>query len=338
MNKYNSNFLILTQAGPKSGYGHLIRCSVIIENLILKGLSFNALMQSENGYEPVSPINFWELMNWKNKSVIKKYLALNTVVIVYSYSNEIDIFKFIFEQTGNIFFIDDLNYHAYSFGYRLQPRLREMDSNLVQSNLYQGPKIIPLRKEFFQPKRSVSPFSLSSEIKILIVLGSNISIDYFIQIAIALLSYNNKYKILILSNNEGIDIELNKLKGNFDITLIKKADSKYLSNLFLKIDLLICSGGQVIFEAIASRVAFIPIMTAINQYQTFEDMFELGVINNILRLESTDLISRIIDEIDSFLAFNKLDFMEKIYQDSIFDEFGAARLIDLTIKINEGII
>jgi spore coat polysaccharide biosynthesis predicted glycosyltransferase SpsG len=327
-------FLILSQVGPINGFGHLIRCNVIIQYLIKQTYSFRALLKSDYSEESIIIDSFWQINNWKNKSNLKEHLSENTIVLIDSYDSDEELYKFIFDIVDKVFFFDDLNYHVYPFGIRLQPRLLNDYSPIEQNRVISGPGIIPIRSDFFHLVKVTKDIEMISNYRFLLMLGSNLNIENYKKIILQILKCYSNVQFTIISNFELSDHDFVDFLSSYNVSIFRSIDGGTIAELFSNTDLLICSGGQVLLEAIAAKMTFIPVLTAQNQIQAFEDMLELGITRRIINIQNSEFIFEILEEVNAFFSGNSLCkgfFTERI----IIDEFGAERLIE-TMRNHNG--
>ena len=258
--------VIFTEAGQNIGFGHLTRCSALYDEIDKRGIEVILVVfgkEIENLLEKRKSM----LVDWKNLDFLRNFLNKTDYIIIDSYLATLEVYDFCSKNTVKCLYIDDTNRMNYPKGIILNPSLLGNVKYNTKNEVLQGKDYIILRKEFTEDK--IAHFE--KEIDVLITLGGTDIRDLIPKLLDILSSINNKLKIVVVTGK--ISENIKKLKTNY-IEIFSNIEALEMRNLILKSKFIICGCGQSIYEMLALKATFLPILIVDNQISNKEGLLK----------------------------------------------------------------
>lgn len=347
MAKLNSCFIFRVDASPNIGYGHLVRCSALAEQIYEKGndIVFATNYPEEirkvikhfkfdlidlNKFHPFSE----EEINYLSASM--KKIQHKKAFIVDSYNVTFEYLKNLKDEFPEMLFvaIDDLAEKTYPVDILINGNIYAEKLNYnrqkeLGTKLLLGPKYLLLRKEFQNP----SPHVIKDKVSDSLVIFGGGGIKTLTEITLdTLLSMNLKdVKIhVVLGENSKEYIE-DRFRNIKNIIFYHNLDAKQLRELMEKSDIAISAAGSTLYELAMCGTPTIAIVTADNQKFLIDEMDYRGL---IVKLESEDnSFQKILIDKVAFLINNRIrrEEMLKKMRD-LTNGVGSLRVITEIIK------
>ncbi|MBR8734769.1 hypothetical protein IX329_002384 [Fusobacterium necrophorum] len=258
--------VIFTEGGENIGFGHLTRCSALYDEidkrkievvLVIFGKKIEDLLGKRKSI----------LVDWKNLDFLGNFLNKTDYVIIDSYLATLEIYDFCSKNTARCLYIDDTNRMNYPKGIILNPSLSGNIKYNIKNEVLQGKDYIILRKEF--RKEKIPHFE--KEIDVLITLGGTDIRNLIPKLLDILKSINDKLKIVVITGKISEDIK--KLETDH-IKIFSNIEALEMRNLILKSNFIICGCGQSIYEMLALKAKFLPILIIDNQINNKEGLLK----------------------------------------------------------------
>ena len=223
--------LFVTSFGQE-GYGHISRCIAIsqafdklkIENLFLLNKKYNFISQNKI----VGNYN-WYKYKKKTIELIKNFdfVVLDSIKINKKYLIEI-------KNYTKLIYIND--YHRWKVSGVIHVDWTLFAKKKVNRIEIIDHKVAPLRKPFWNRKKKIIKKKIDN---IFIFFGGSDVRKFSAKIAKLIYSYNNNYKINVISSQK-INLK--------SVTSYKFLNQDKMKNLLSKADIVITSGGQTLYE------------------------------------------------------------------------------------------
>lgn len=258
--------IILTEGGQDIGFGHLTRCSALYDEIDKRGIEVVLVIYGKE-IEKLLGKRKSLLIDWKNLDFLKIFLNKTDYVIIDSYLATLEVYNFCSKNTAKCLYIDDTNRINYPQGIILNPSLSRNIKYNTKNEILQGKDYIILRKEFTEEK--IPHFE--KEIDVLITLGGTDIRNLIPKLLDILRAINDKLKITVVTGKISKDIK--KLETSH-INLFSNIEALEMRNLILKSKFIICGCGQSIYEMLALRATFLPILIIDNQISNKEGLLK----------------------------------------------------------------
>ena len=238
---------ILTEGGRKYGFGHIIRCSTLINHCHENNLEYQQYIDSDDlSIEIIKQYN-GILMDWRNSQFIKKNINYKDIVFIDSYHATLEHYEMVKNQAKKLFIIDDLCRLPYD-GYTIVNPNFCADLLLCDDNrneyLY-GEKYILLRKEFVGQKNYV----LNKEVKrVLITFGGSDVLDLTPFLITYLRSLSSRIRIEVVIGLGYTNLAEIRNVSNEQVNLHYNISARKMAKLMSEVDLGICAAGQTVNE------------------------------------------------------------------------------------------
>ncbi|SFM23559.1 Spore coat polysaccharide biosynthesis protein SpsG, predicted glycosyltransferase [Gracilibacillus orientalis] len=318
--------LIFTEGGSKSGYGHIIRCSSIYEELKALSIEVHFMICGDvKPYEMLQNIEF-EVVNWYSHAYLKKFIKKDDYCIIDSYIAEQDIYELISYLAKKCLYLDDYYRLKYPKGTVITPSLEKRVYVENSTHYIAGPNVICLRRSFTDiqtrcPDEKISNVLITlggSNLRSLILKISNHFCDRY-----STINFN-----LVVDQVEQYQAVNKKYKN---LTIYSNISADRMKQLMETADLAITGSGQTIYELLATGTPFIPLKVAENQQ---------SIINSLLKLKVVDYYFDPNDEDDLkdlMIYFeNIVDSSIKIKQNyNIIDLSGIKNIVNYLLIDHE---
>ena len=305
--KMNRRVIIFSEAGQNIGFGHLTRCSALYDEIHKRGIEVILVVfgkEIENLLGKRKNI----LVDWKNLEFLRSFLNKTDYVIIDSYLATLEVYNFCSKNAAKCLYIDDTNRINYPHGIILNPSLSENIKYNTKNKILQGKDYIILRKEFTEEK--IPHFE--KEIDVLITLGGTDIRNLIPRLLDILKSINDKLKVVVVI----------KLETDY-IEIFSNIEALEMRNLILKSKFVICGCGQSIYEMLALKAIFLPILIIDNQEKNKEFLLKNKFVEDVLDYN---------EEKEKFCnVILKQLFLER-NNNIILDVKGSKRIIDFFLE------
>jgi possible CMP-sialic acid synthetase, neuA len=258
--------VIFTEAGQNIGFGHLTRCSALYDEIDKRGIEVILVVFGKE-IENLLGKRKNRIVDWKDLEFLRSFLNKTDYIIIDSYLATLEVYDFCSKNTARCLYVDDTNRVNYPKGIILNPSLSGNIKYNTKNEVLQGKDYIILRKEFTEDK--IAHFE--KEIDVLITLGGTDIRDLIPKLLDILSSINNKLKIVVVTGK--ISENIKKLKTNY-IEIFSNIEALEMRNLILKSKFIICGCGQSIYEMLALKATFLPILIVDNQISNKEGLLK----------------------------------------------------------------
>lgn len=258
--------VIFTEAGQNIGFGHLTRCSALYDEIDKREIEVILVVFGKE-IENLLGKRKNRIVDWKDLEFLRSFLNKTDYIIIDSYLATLEVYDFCSKNTARCLYVDDTNRVNYPKGIILNPSLSGNIKYNTKNEVLQGKDYIILRKEFTEDK--IAHFE--KEIDVLITLGGTDIRDLIPKLLDILSSINNKLKIVVVTGK--ISENIKKLKTNY-IEIFSNIEALEMRNLILKSKFIICGCGQSIYEMLALKATFLPILIVDNQISNKEGLLK----------------------------------------------------------------
>jgi UDP-2,4-diacetamido-2,4,6-trideoxy-beta-L-altropyranose hydrolase len=327
------DFIILTEFGPKIGFGHLSRCISLYDEI--KNQNYNVKIILNGKYQEKEFTKNRNIVNynWIDKNFIIKNINSNNYCIVDSYLATNNILETISKAAKKVLFLDDGNRLDYPKGIVVNP---SFDIGKVkylfneECEYVWGSKYIILRYPFSDIKVRKTNVTIR---KVLITFGGTENRKLIIAIVKLLYNINNKYLFEVVSGMTSLNLCDFDIKMHDNLVIYDNIDEYKMKNLMLNADLAISSAGQTIYELISCNTPFIPIQTAENQDNNINSLLKFGLIDFKIDYHSNTFSQDMNENISRITDINFRNALILKYQ-SLIDGKGSKRIVELIINSN----
>lgn len=299
--------LILTEAGKRSGFGHLTRCIALYQAFKEKGIQPDFFINGDStALSLLKGVDF-RLANWlKDQRQIWETAKNYRVVIVDSYLAKKYFYDAISKNVdGKLVVIDDYQRLIYPKGIVINPSIYGNRLNYGgkdKRSFLLGKDFIILRKEFWSVKKKNTRKRIR---KVLITFGG--------------IDHSALIKRIINRFKDRPDLSFRV------ISVSNKADAAKMAELMLKADICISGGGQTTYELARCGLPAIGICFADNQLLNLENWQKTGFLEFIGRYNNKGLILK-IEKLLGSLNYKRLQKMSGAGK-KVVDGQGARRII-----------
>ncbi|SHH83265.1 UDP-2,4-diacetamido-2,4,6-trideoxy-beta-L-altropyranose hydrolase [Clostridium grantii] len=327
---------IFTEGSSKIGYGHIVRCSALYQELEKRNIDVEFVI---NGGKEIAEVEVLEgkkklIKNWLSKDFLINLLKEDSYSIVDSYLAEQYIYEIISSNSTKALFIDDNARINYPDGIVVNPSIYtdELDySNSGNIDYLLGSKYVILRDSFKSGRRKCIKKDIE---EILIVLGGSDIRNLTPKILSSLkVEYPNITKNVIIGKGF-CNIEQIKSVKDKNINYYYNIDGNQMKELMLKSDLAISAAGQTIYELIKTETPFIPIQVIENQNNNIKGLLKYNIAHKVLKSQSDNIIDELLKEV-KYLINYQTRLTLNIKLTGFIDGLGSARIINKLLGIDE---
>lgn len=258
---------IMTEGGIGIGFGHIMRTSVVYEELIRRNVSVKFLVDGVGVNEMLT--NYcYENINWRNEEYLATIISKEDYIIVDSYLAEEKLCHYISSIAGKALFIDDTKRITYPVGLVLNPSPigKELDYPKLKGVQYLlGAEFVILRKDFQQNFNKV----LQKQVRTVLLTLGGVDSTNTMPMLIKLLGeeYPQIKKFVVMGSSPTVKIESLLSVGD---EIYGNITAKQMRELMLKVDFAISACGQTLLEVAKVGLPTIAIQTADNQKYNVE--------------------------------------------------------------------
>lgn len=307
----NRRVVIFSEAGQNIGFGHLTRCSALYDEIDKRGIEVILVIYGE-GIENLLGKRKYKIIDWKDLEFLRNFLNQTDYLIIDSYLATMEVYDFCSKNTTKCLYIDDTNRINYPKGVILNPSLSENVKYDTKNEILQGKDYIILRKEFTEEK---IPY-FEKEIDVLISLGGTDIRNLIPKLLGILDSINNKLKIVVVTGK--ISKNIKQIETDY-IKVFSNIEALEMRNLILKSKFIICGCGQSIYEMLALKAKFLPILIIDNQISNKDGLLKYQKNIKVIDWDDMELKEYVLKY---FLGVN----FEQVELDSI--KYGTRNIIN----------
>lgn len=307
----NRRVVIFSEAGQSIGFGHLTRCSALYDEIDKRGIEVILVIYGE-GIENLLGKRKYKIIDWKDLEFLRNFLNQTDYLIIDSYLATMEVYDFCSKNTTKCLYIDDTNRINYPKGVILNPSLSENVKYDTKNEILQGKDYIILRKEFTEEK---IPY-FEKEIDVLISLGGTDIRNLIPKLLGILDSINNKLKIVVVTGK--ISKNIKQIETDY-IKVFSNIEALEMRNLILKSKFIICGCGQSIYEMLALKAKFLPILIIDNQISNKDGLLKYQKNIKVIDWDDMELKEYVLKY---FLGVN----FEQVELDSI--KYGTRNIIN----------
>lgn len=325
------NVLIFTEGGRKTGFGHIMRCISLYDEVERRGIEVELIIHSDDKLGEMIGNRRHQLMNWYSIECLTQLIQSFSYCIVDSYIASENLYQVIQKFSKTALFLDDTQRITYPEGIVVHPSLLANDAPI---NSLAGPEYIILRDTF---RKNEPKLIRPTVTNVLITLGGT-SQPSLIQALVHSICSTFQEMTFHIVNGHLTDFSLKQesdLPAN--IVLHSYVSSDEMKQLMTDSDLVITAAGQTIYELLALGIPFIPIQIVNNQKRNMQALIQKELINTTLIWESSTFAERITQE---FLRMLTSDAREQQIekQNGIVDGKGPKRIIDALFQHREEVV
>lgn len=322
----DQKILIFTEAGKEIGFGHLMRCLAIRDELKLQGVE--AIIVA-NLVEMISPDPEIIKLDWvKAPSELDSFKQVD-LVLVDSYLASEAVFHSLQSTFPNLAVIDDYNRIVYPADYIFNPNVffEQVDYALQNARIEGGKEYVILRSVF---RENNSKVLVRDKVEhILITIGGS----DFRNLLPRLINFCLKQKRISVKvvDPEGLSSHL--ATTSVEVLGEQTADQMYL--LMCEADIVISACGQSLNELASLGKPVIGICLDIDQLPNQKYYFKKGFLKQEIHWDSDNLETLILENIE-YLS-------PKIVRESLstlgvrlVDKNGVSRLCNNLLSLTNG--
>jgi UDP-2,4-diacetamido-2,4,6-trideoxy-beta-L-altropyranose hydrolase len=325
---------ILTEGSRSIGFGHIVRCIALYDELKKKKLNPHFIVSGDKN------INFHlkgknsTILNWQhNSKELRKLIENSDCIVVDSYKAAKKDYSSISKLTKLLVCIDDNNRVNYPSGIITNSALNaiKLPYPKSQNKTYLlGEKYLLLRDSF----KKVASKKTTNELKaVLITLGGSDIRNLSNQVLSLLVKhYPNLKKIVIIGSGfRKKNVEKIKQWKDKNVKLIYSPDAPTMKKYMQDVPIGISASGQTINELSRIGLPTISIVVADNQKNNALGWSKKGFTVNAGDWDDPDLFINILNGMKKLATKKERDKRTKIGQ-SLVDGLGAERIVNLIIK------
>ena len=310
-----SKVVILTEAGTRFGYGHLVRCLAIAQGFKERNIDSSFYLRGDSSPEEILDGFQWENLDWLERAPD----VAGKIVILDSYYSDVKFCKNIYFRAGEVLFIDDYNRIPYPGGFVLNSVIGAKETDYLCNNQVTclfGPDYHPLRKEFWNvPDKVVNQVVK----KVLITFGGSDTTNETPNVLKTLIALHPELEKHVVIGRGFLNIGEIKKVADQSTLLIYYPDAEKMKQLMMECDIAISAAGQTIYELARVGVPTFAVKVVDNQDAMIKRLKE---INFLIGLENIAMIP----DYNIRICFRKLGR-------SIVDGKGVQRIVESIAKI-----
>lgn len=253
--------LILTEAGTKFGYGHLMRCLAIAQGFKAENIDSTFYLRGDSNPDNILKEFIWYNQDW----LIEDLDVTGSIVIVDSYYADEQFCNKVYKTAYKVLFIDDYNRIPYPGGFVLNSVIGADGIGYPDNseiNYLLGPKYHPLRKEFWEVPEKEIKENIET---ILITFGGSDITNETPRVLKLLNEYYPLLKKNVIIGSGFSNIDEIKKAADDKTCLIMQPDAEQMKKEMLDCDIAISAAGQTIYELARVGVPTIGLCVIENQ-------------------------------------------------------------------------
>lgn len=323
---------ILTEAGPKIGYGHYFRCLSLYDELVSRGVETQMLLYGESFDAKLIGNRNIINQNWINDNDLSNKLSKKDYVIIDSYLVDSKLLQEISESSKKVLYIDDTNRLDYPNGVIVNPSLSGKYLNYSETKeqaVLTGMDYIILRESFVSLE---SKYSNKKFNRALVMVGGtdveNLTEDIINSVC---LKYTELSYDVIVPKNKIKYFE--KKYNNDNVRFYTNMSADDMITIMSGIDFAITGAGQTIFELIYLKIPFVTIQVIENQKYNARAVKEFLIEELVLQSNDTAFLKKLNDRVE-YLAVAENRTKLSTQMSGLIDGQGTKRIIDELLREN----
>lgn len=318
---------IFTEGGKQNGYGHIVRCSSLYQELEKKGIDVKFIINGDKDIVEVLGNKKHSIKNWSSENFLTELLKGDAYSIVDSYLAEQHIYETISNNSIKSLFIDDNARFNYPDGIVVNPSIYteelEYPNNLNVEYLL-GNEYVILRDSFFNSSRK----NIKKHVEeILLILGGSDIRNLTPKILTSLKTeYPDIIKNVIIGKGFQNTEEIENIKDK-NINYYYNINGNEMKEIMLKSDLAISAAGQTIYELIKTETPFIPIQVIDNQNNNIKGLLKYNIVHKVLHSENNNIINEILEEVKYLINYENRLLLNTKFRGFI-DGLGSERIVN----------
>lgn len=282
--------LVLTDAGSDVGYGHLSRCSAVVQNL---PYSSELLVHPDLGFSQENvPVFPWR----NNMSGVISYIERRGVdtLLIDSYRADRSVYEGLKELVGYVAVFDDFDRITYSVDLIINPSVAGPQYRGQVSRVVSGSDWVILRTEILQHEKKRK----HSELKhVVLTFGGADKARLFERLLPLMLELECDISVVA-----GSDVKARELESRFvepRLYVYGRLEAKNLADLFVAADLAISAGGQTLNELAFLGVPFLAIESGEDQFWNISAYVSHNVTPEHFKADAPHLEQKLRDALGS---------------------------------------
>ncbi len=271
-----SNIYIFTEAGDAIGFGHLTRCLALYEKINSKSINVKIIINGENFEKNLFNIDY-EKKDWRDIEYLSKTLNKNDYAIIDSYLADKEIYNFVSLRCKKVLYIDDNMRINYPKGIVVNPSIYSKKLPYLRNEDIEyllGKDYIILRKEFLTPSNRIK----SGKVKnVLVTLGGTDPRNLTPKVIKILKEIDSNINIKVIVGNGFENLEEIEKQVDSKVKLFFNLKAQEMKEAMENSDFVISACGQTIYELLALKIPFLPIIVIDNQINNGNGLLKLGI-------------------------------------------------------------
>jgi UDP-2,4-diacetamido-2,4,6-trideoxy-beta-L-altropyranose hydrolase len=270
---------ILTEGGPRIGYGHITRCLAIAQAFREKKISPRLYINGDSSVKHILGGADFQICDWlKEAPVILERVKGDDIVIIDSYLAQPAFYRMAAASAGLAVYIDDFKRIRYPAGMVINGSLAAEKMCYPKSSAVcylLGARYAYMRREFWRAAHKVIRKNV---IRLMVTLGGADTKNATPQILRALnKEYPKFYKTVVIGAGFKNLKAIERLKDN-RTRLIFSPTAAQMRAMMLKADIAVSAAGQTLYELAKIGVATVAIAVAENQLFNVKGWKDAGFI------------------------------------------------------------
>ncbi|MDP8259067.1 MAG: glycosyltransferase [Candidatus Aadella gelida] len=324
--------IIITEAGPSIGFGHLARCSAIYEAFkeVVSNVSIVLLEGSfEQAINVFKGVNLVDGQNDRER--VLNSIDKEDVILIDSYLCGVEFYGKVYRRAGLLVSIDDFCRIGYPGGIVLNGLIYAdiLDYPTEKDVKYLlGKQYVLLRKAFWVTGRR----HFNKEIQnVLLTFGGSSAVNNLMKDMIDMLLEMYSFNIHAVSNGPSFG----DVKSDGRLKVSSGLNAGDMKTAMENCDLCISGGGTTIHELAVTGTPTIGICFSDNQEMHLREWKKAGFVYDIGWFNSKDILNKVK------IVLEKMDESVRIKVSNkgkeLIDGLGARRVVEEVVKCHGGI-
>lgn len=283
-----NKILFVADYDNKSGNGHLHRCLKFSE---LFKKNYECYFLTKKSFK-VSHINHYNINKLEDKNCF-------SFIIIDSYKIKKKLLLVLRKKTKCIININDDYKNAFNSDFLINYSNEEKNKNLdIIKNKKIKNKLLGKKYNFIFPTKKIQRKKKNLRLKIFIYLGTKPQKKIIDNILNSLSNLKEKIDLVLIS-----PIKF-KVKENINIVVQKELQKNFFLNEIYKSDIIICSTGVIVYEAISAKKITFGIPISENQKNNYNELTNLKLIFSLKNFQKIILNKKKLENQKKFLSKN----------------------------------
>jgi spore coat polysaccharide biosynthesis predicted glycosyltransferase SpsG len=325
------NLLTLTEGGAQIGFGHLSRCSEILNHFANKGWETSLYVDWRE--EGLFPFQEYCSFSWKNLKDVLTSIDASKCCLVDSYlasKHDLNVLK---EHFDRVIALDDFK-RMDTFGVDLIINPNPFGDQFNYQDFHVGGSDYVILREALKNKIKHQQEVHKDIESILLTVGGSDYRNLLPKITDAFKSATKRLEV-VCGNNEIANELASTFSAYKNLSFHSYVSAGNLAGIFNNVDLAISAGGQTLHELAYAGIPTIGICIDTDQVPNLNFYYEKGFLVNHLQWDQRDLIDRILNDI------HQLNFEARLKHSqigrSLVDGNGIEAIFRKISEINEDV-